>query len=244
MFDGRIAKWDQYGSEFDFPGCRGATKTYVIASSGRSGSHFLANLLWQTGRLGCPFEYLHPSHLERWKAKLAQNEIIGVLNALKNRRSSPNGWFGLKAHWPQFQPVAMDAELLRTLDVSAYIRLSRRNEVAQAISMDIAQQTGAWISFHKAQRSPQYDHDGIAKALEALQLEHVAWAEFFDQHEIAPLIIYYEDLVGDPLGTVAAVCNHLGEPKESFNLDFKSSPQKQATAVNVIWEQRFREEGF
>ena len=41
----------------DFPGPVQLRRSYIVASTDRSGSTFLCSLLWQTGVLGAPAEY-------------------------------------------------------------------------------------------------------------------------------------------------------------------------------------------
>ena len=49
-----------YEGKFDFPG-RGTPPaiTYMLATVPRSGSSYLSHLLWRTGCLGAPIEYLN-----------------------------------------------------------------------------------------------------------------------------------------------------------------------------------------
>ena len=45
--------------EYDFPEFDRRAQPYVIAESPRSGSQLLADLLWRTGLMGAPGEYLN-----------------------------------------------------------------------------------------------------------------------------------------------------------------------------------------
>jgi len=49
-----------YEGRFDFPARhQGPGRTYLLASVPRAGSTFFSHLLWRTGYLGAPLEYLN-----------------------------------------------------------------------------------------------------------------------------------------------------------------------------------------
>jgi len=150
-----MAQWDQFGQDYDHPPFEGTPRLYLIASTPRSGSHFLGHQLLQTGALGSPLEYFHKPHLERWAAEFGTTDFPSTMARLYARRTSPSGWFGAKAHWTQFIPIAQRPNLLSFLGIQTYIEIVRRDRIAQAISFVIAQQTKAWISFHDQQGEPR-----------------------------------------------------------------------------------------
>jgi LPS sulfotransferase NodH len=97
----RFAKWNPFDSECDLPRYVGRpAHQYLIASSQRSGSYLLSYLLRETGQLGFPLEYLHPEHAPMWRQRFGVSSMNEVILNLFERRTSPNGWFGIKAHWP------------------------------------------------------------------------------------------------------------------------------------------------
>ncbi|MDR6267612.1 Stf0 family sulfotransferase [Roseobacter sp. N2S] len=243
---GRQATWDQFGPEYDWPPYVGAPRSYVIASSGRSGSHFLAHLLFQTGQLGSPLEYLHPRHFARWQSLTGKTARADVLQAVRARRTGPTGWFGIKAHWSQFASVAQEPDLVRDLNLSHYIRLTRQDTVAQAVSMVIAKQSGAWISYHDAVAAPRYDFAAIEQDYGALQKEDAAWAQYFAQHSIRPFNLTYEQLNRSPETCLAEIGAFLGMEAlvvgGAFAPSAQTGPQRQATALNAQWCEQFRQE--
>lgn len=247
---GQQAAWDQFGPEYDWPPYAGSGRSYVIASSGRSGSHFLAHLLFQTGQLGSPLEYLHPRHFARWQSLTGKTARADVLQAVRVRRTGPTGWFGIKAHWPQFASVAQEPDLVRDLNLSHYIRLTRQDTVAQAVSMVIAKQSGAWISYHDAVAAPRYDFAAIEQDYRALQKEDAAWAQYFAQKSIRPLTLSYEQLNYAPETCLAGVGTFLGvDALTSGEVvggavapSAQAGPQRQATALNAQWCEQFRQE--
>lgn len=230
-------KWDQYGPSYDQTPFSGHARTYVIASMPRSGSHMLGHLLFGTGQLGSPLEYIHPHHLAKWQSLLGEESPAATLRAIIARRTSPSGWFGVKAHWSQLSAAINDPELLDILDPQDWIRITRNDRIAQATSLVIAQQTKSWISFHTAKKEPTYDFDAIARSVRALERQEVAWDNYFTAQGIAPHVVVYEEMLADPARTVADVCTRLGVPVPASPPEPGTS--QQATAVNQEWRERF-----
>ncbi|MDO8152701.1 Stf0 family sulfotransferase [Isoptericola sp. b408] len=230
-------KWDQFGDAYDQPTFSGTPRTYVIASMPRSGSHMLGHLLHGTGQLGSPLEYIHTQHLATWQERLGEPTRAATLQAVMRRRTSPSGWFGVKAHWKQFADVMDDQEVMAVLDPQDWIRITRSDKVAQAVSLVIAQQTKAWISFHQAKGEPVYDADAITKGIRAFQKQESAWDTFFETRGITPHVVVYEEMLEDPARTVADVCARLDVPVPAVLPE--PGTTRQATAVNAEWRARY-----
>ena len=231
--------WNQFGTEYDFGEFSGSPHVYLLASTGRSGSHFLGSLLFETGQLGSPLEYLHPKHMARWQSQLGTSGNVETLTALFRRRTSPTGWFGLKAHWPQFSPFISDEPMFEKLAIKKYIYIERRDKIAQAISMVIAQQSNSWISFQKPTCEVSYDFEAINKAMSALVAQETEWEKFFNDSRISPLRIIYEDLQQEPHENMQKIRDFFGLTTNNANRNVKHRPKQQATDTNIIWKKQF-----
>jgi len=232
-----MAQWDQFGKDYDHPPFEGTPRLYLIASTPRSGSHFLGHQLLQTGALGSPLEYFHKPHLERWAAEFGTPDFPSTMARLYARRTSPSGWFGAKAHWTQFIPIAQRPQLLSFLGIKTYIEIVRRDRIAQAISFVIAQQTQAWISFHDRKGEPRYDFGAIRRVAEALDKDIASWRHFFASQGITPLTVEYETLTSDPTAIVDRILQHCGT--ERTQAAPRWQPQRQASEINVRWHDRY-----
>lgn len=232
--DGR---WDQFGGDYDHAPFIGTPRLYLIASTPRSGSHFLGHSLLETGALGSPLEYFHPQHLRRWMEILGTKDFKATMARLVARRTSPSGWFGVKAHWQQFAPIAGNEAVLRFLGIETYIEIRRRDRIAQAISYVIAQQTQAWISFHDSKAEPRYDFGAIRKAAEVLDQSVADWRNFFDAQGITPLTVEYEDLTTDPATAVDRIMAHCGVSRTGAEPRWQ--PRRQASDINARWQERY-----
>src|SRR6476646_5101707 len=96
-----------YEGKFDFPPRpQGPDLTYLLASVPRAGSTYFSHLLWRTGCLGAPLEYLNfePAGPYGFAAESPQLQRQ-LWRSVLRRRCSPNGVFGLKAFPPQLHKL-------------------------------------------------------------------------------------------------------------------------------------------
>ncbi len=233
--------WDQFGEVFDFPEYSETPSTYMIACSPRTGSHLLASLLFQTQQLGYPVEYFHNSHIKTWKKHLNTESLEDTYSQLFRRRTSPTGWFGVKAHWPQFKNMVEHPSALDQFPFKRVIRLTRADCLEQAISLVIAKQTQAWISFQDIKSNPEYDRAAILKAMSTLERQDRAWSTWLEICNAPVTQVEYSELVESPTRILARI-------RDDFELSFDTSqysmtraPVRQATNLNSEWKLRFLE---
>jgi len=197
----------------------------------------LCYMLQETGELGSPQEYLHPKHLSAWREHLGEPNTASVVSSIMARRTSPSGWFGVKAHWTQFANQIEDDDVMKTLDIQGWIRISRTDRIAQAVSLAIARQTNAWIGFQDAQNEPVYDFKIIASAARGIRRMEEGWDRYFSKNEITPLVIEYENMIVNPGKVVADTCRHLGVAVPDQLPEPRTA--RQASKLNAEWRERF-----
>lgn len=130
---------------------------YSILSSPRSGSTLLARALYNTGLAGDLHEYLNPSAIAAYQASQnnGQVNINDYLKDIEARRTSANGYFGLKVHYFHLARLAKSKDsalqIVKNflLSQNKLIFITRRNKIAQSVSYYIAQQSGRWTSEHE-----------------------------------------------------------------------------------------------
>jgi LPS sulfotransferase NodH len=221
-------------------------KSYIVASSYRSGSQYLCWRLWQTGLLGAPSEVLNPTSelrvlMNRFKASSPADYIAKLIA----RRTSRNGVFGMKAHFHHFEAYQKEyPELLEVLAPTTYIYISRQDRIAQAVSMAKALQTDAWTSRMEEGPKPVmvYDREMIAHCLVDIEQQDVTWRRWFETHKVAPFHVTYDDLTADAAGVVRGIVERLGvENDERDEVDVPPA-KKQADETNQEWIERFERE--
>jgi trehalose 2-sulfotransferase len=158
---------------------RPPSRSYVLASTPRVGSHLLANGLASTGIAGYPREWLPrfaptslpktaedrfrlvtepPSQADNYDPDLDGAYIRKILAS----GTSANGVFGLVIHWFVFRDAARRLQAFLDTSESAphrvlslalpnlsYVWLKRRDMIAQAVSWHKAIQTGTYVGRHR-----------------------------------------------------------------------------------------------
>jgi trehalose 2-sulfotransferase len=231
---------------FDFEGPVTLRKSYIIASLPRSGSQFLSGELWKTGVLGAPCEYLFPAYdmrpmMNRLRAT-SPGDYIAKLVAC---RSSPNGVFGMNVHIQHFKPFLRGyPALLDVLHPLAFIYTTRRNKIAQAVSMAKAYQTSTWTSLQtRAVTSPTtYNRELIERCIADLVHQEQEWEQWFAEHDARPFRLAYEDLAADRAGTIQAILALLGVEHDERKAVEIPPVERQSDGTNAEWIARFEAE--
>ncbi len=221
-------------------------KSYIVASSPRSGSTYLCRVLGQSGLLGTPSEVLNPGFdLRAFKNRFKASSPADYIAELVARRTAKSGVFGLKAHFENFEGFLKEyPALLDVLSPVTYIYINRQDRVAQAVSMARALQTNQWSSQGEKGPKPQlrYDRELIANSMKEVELQDAGWLNWFKANSITPFRLAYEDLIADPASTVQSVVEYL-EVQNAERDEVKVPPvEKQSDDTNQEWIERFRRE--
>lgn len=229
----------QFDESHDQPAFDGAPRVLLLATTPRCGSHFLGHILSADGRFGVPFEYLHPSNMARWRTILGGDHGTPLIPALASRRTSPQGIFAVKAHWKHFSKHWRKQRGAIAAQPAAVLRLFRRDLLSQAVSFDIAHQTGQWISAMPSIRDPAYRPEGIRRRAAEIRDENAAWAAWTDRNPDMPqLAIAYEDFAREPgrfLDRIRATIF----PGDDRGIAFNVATERQAKAHNGDFKARF-----
>ena len=221
-------------------------KSFIVASSYRSGSSFLCTSLWESGVLGAPWEYVNTDHeLRNLMARFKVSNFADYLPKLLARRTSRNGVFGMKAHFHHFRS-ALDEypRLLEDLKPVTFIYINRRDRVAQAVSMAKARQTKSWISLQRALGSsnPEYDKEFIDDAMQTAERQTQAWLNWFKRKNITPFVVDYEDLVADKEKVVRSVVELMGVQNDKPETIVLPEVTKQGDKTNETWISEFKKQ--
>ena len=141
-------------------------------------------------------------------------------------------------HWNQYKRHMLDMGV----DASfwnvpvKWVRITREDELRQAISFVRAAQTESWNSNMATKAEPVYDADAIASALARISNENSDWDVYFAQNNITPLHITYEQLTRDMDATIRRIMSFIETP-----IDVVPEPQtkKQGDSINKEWAERF-----
>lgn len=210
-----------YESRFDFAEFFGEPKRYLLATVPRSGSTWFSHLLWRTGCLGAPLEYLNFEPTGPFgrahSSQAAQDELW---SHIVRTRTSPNGVFGLKTFPAQMEDLGRlnPALLARTMrfflagrSASRVVQLRRRDKTAHAISLARASLSGVWRKEQerKGGEEPAYSPEMVARAERDITVQEQAWEAMYRDLGITPLVLGYEDALEDEARSLGAVADYL-----------------------------------
>ncbi len=188
------------GAEFDFQGSPFSTHIYAVASTERSRSTLFCNHLWQTELLGAPTEYFNFHHtMFRMIARFGTLGSEDYLRRLFACRTTPNGVFGVKIHWPHLEFLIL-ANLLRHFSTARWIVIERQDTVAQAISLAKAIQTSQWASLSEPQATPSYSFKMLRNCHRQIQTHRSRWRTFFKETKRKPFHVYFSRISSPRLG--------------------------------------------
>jgi trehalose 2-sulfotransferase len=234
---------EQFESGLDFPLSTDVRIKYAICSTPRCGSHLLGQILYGTGRMGCPLEYFNLDNLRRWHERATREGAEDLVRFLFNIRTSPNGCFGLKAHFPHLQTLARHIPLSDFVTDYAYVHIVRGDILSQAISFARAKQTGDWIS-----RSPtggqnaMYDSRLIRRCLIEIARQNASWEHLFHAFGRQPLVVTYESLAADPPRAAREVAAFVGVELAADASIPSPRTSRQADSESESWRERFLDE--
>lgn len=244
--------------------------SYVICTSPRSGSTLLCKLLAATGVAGKPGSYFHDGSLSAWlgyydlvpdEAATEREVLSEIFAAAIAEGSAGTGMFGLRLQRHSFDffsqklavlhpnPPSGQQRFQAAFGHTAYLHLTRRDKVAQAVSYVKAEQTGLWhaapdgseLERLSPPQAPAYAPDKIAAQVEEMTAFDRQWESWFEAERLAPLVLTYEALSADPVGTLKRVLEHLGlNPEAAAGVE--PGVAKLADEISKDWVARFRAE--
>jgi LPS sulfotransferase NodH len=241
-----------YEGKFDFPRrTQPPELTYLLASVPRAGSTYFSHLIWRTGCLGAPLEYLNFEAAGPYGFAAGSPQLqLQLWRSLLRRRCSLNGVFGLKAFAPQLDqlqrknPPLLDEVLASMLPRGGprrVIYLRRRDRLAQVVSYARASLSGVWRKEQEnAVAQPiEYSQEDLEAAERGIALQESVWSQMFEELEIDPLRVWHEDALADGATMAEVVANYLGveiDPASAVELPLI---EKQSEGDAAAWAERY-----
>lgn len=245
-----------YEGKFDFPARMGPPAVpYLLASVPRTGSSWFSHMLWQTGCLGAPLEYLNyekggPYGFASDSPELQQQLWRSVLA----RRTSPNGVFGIKCFPMQLEALveanrpllsAVMSTLLPQGGAKRVVHLGRRDRIAHIVSYARATLSGIWRKEQETGPAPEpeYSQGAMETADRWLALQESAWAGMYEDLGIEPLRLWYEDAIANPEAAAGQVADYLGvtlDPRARVEVP---RVDRQSRGAGSDWAERYARSG-
>jgi LPS sulfotransferase NodH len=180
---------------------------------------------------------------------VSARSVEDYLRGVARVRTTPNGVFSIKIladHFPRYIGRRREVSPSHLGVPVTWISLVRRDVLGQAISWVRAFQSKSWmkgvvsdgprLSDVVEPPAPSYDRNAIATRIATIEEQATFWADYFDRHEIEPLVVTYEDYVADRRGGVDQVLDFAGLAASSFDL---GTIPRQADEITEAWRERF-----
>jgi trehalose 2-sulfotransferase len=216
--------------------------SYMVCSVPRSGSSLLCALLAGTGIAGAPAEFFHPDKMAALRERWETPDLDGYVRELLARKTSPNGVFGVKAHWGQYDPLFAGRDPRTVFPDARIVFITRRDRLRQSISWVRALQTRKWADQDRprVERPAVFDADHITRKLGRIEREEKFWESLFARHGITPQRVEYEDFIGAQEDTLRAVLESLDVEIPAV-LDLPAPRLgRQADELSDEWAARYR----
>jgi trehalose 2-sulfotransferase len=227
--------------KFEFDEAVEPKVSYMICSVPRSGSSLLCEMLANTLHAGMPAEYFRPDRIETFERRWGVEGFDEYRRALLERKTSPNGVFGLKVHWAQYATTVEDRDPTSLFPNLRFVYIRRADRVRQAISWVRAFQTGSWSTLVGPETPPEavFDRDDIERKIARLRRDEEGWEDLFRRHGISPYRMTYEDLAESPEGAAHRVLSLLGvELPAGFDFD-PPLMERQSDELSEKWAARY-----
>ena len=220
-------------------------KSYAIVTTPRSGSTYLCDLLDSTKIAGHPLEHLRLAAQEL--SRYCSFNYLKLLDNLMEYRITDNGVFGTKfiSHFLfEFQQTKPDfCQIFQSID--QFILLVRKDKVAQAVSLVLAQKTNVWHLRNNAKNSTNYQLklenikidgvllDEVAQKYDFIKKQEARLKQVLADNQIEPLVIIYEDILEDSQLQVNRILDFLAIAKpDSYIMQINSGIKRMPSGIS------------
>jgi LPS sulfotransferase NodH len=209
-------------------------------------------MLWRTGCLGAPLEYLNFESAGPYgfaaKSPAMQQQLW---RSVLRRRCSPNGVFGLKVFPIQLEQLNHDNPPLLQEVLSVMlprdgerriVYLRRRDRVAQTISYARATLSGVWRKDQESHGAAPiaYSQEALESAERGIAFQEEVWARMFNDLRIEPLELWHEDVLADPSAAAQQVGDYVGVAVDPQSAIEVPEIRKQSEGDADAWAERYR----
>jgi trehalose 2-sulfotransferase len=188
--------------------------SYFVCFTNRCGSNLVAQALASDGQLSQAGENLNfttvINHSKRLGHKSYEAYFSWLMGATKGRRSV----FGCKASVSQLMYLYNCGLLQRMNPTPQFIHVVRRDLIAQAVSLYIANKTNQWTSDQPKAEGVEIDYrpNQLIQIMRSIALQNSLFEGFFQLLGVTPHVVVYEEFVDSPGEAIAAIGTKLQLP--------------------------------
>lgn len=228
-------------------------KSYAIVTTPRSGSTYLCDLLKSTAIAGQPAEHLRLATQEL--SRHCNFNYLKLLDNLQEYRTTKNSVFGTKLISHFLFELRKTKPNFKTFmqSIDQFILLIRKDKVAQAISLVLAQKTEVW-HLHSEETKTNYqsqlesiviDHN-LLKEVEAkitiIEQQEAQLKKILADHQIEPLVVVYEDVLDNAPIQINRILDFLNITKpEGYVMQINSGIKRMPSTITQEINRQYQE---
>jgi trehalose 2-sulfotransferase len=220
-----------------------AQKSYAIVTTPRSGSTYLCDLLKSTAIAGHPSEHLRLATQEL--SRYCNFNYLKLLDNLQEYRTTKNNVFGTKliSHFLfELRQTKPDFKVF-VQSIEQFILLIRKDKVAQAVSLVLAQKTEVWhlhseatkTSYQSQLESIAIDHNllkEVAAKVAFIEQQEAQLKKILADHKVEPLLVVYEDILEDAPTQINRILDFLNITKpEGYVMEINSGIKRMPSNI-------------
>lgn len=241
---GNIPTKDFIHADFDHDFGVTTTNILIIFSTPRSGSTLLCEILYRNS-ICLAHEYLQGKHYlpilaRRWDCfEQATRRAVTLdkqkyIDRLLKYRTLENGWLGINLHGEHIENFLKLENRMPGVRFH-YLHILRANTIEQAVSYEIASQTGQWSKHFEPLRKANYNYYRILHKLYRINRQNSQINAYLNARVPKSQTILYEDILTEPENTLRKI-PFLHIPTK-FEVD--TSLKKQSGELNKLWVEKF-----
>jgi LPS sulfotransferase NodH len=214
-----------------------------LCFTNRCGSNLLANALSSSGLLNRAEEFFNGNTIVDNCLMHNLTSVPDYFNSL-TRGGSKNGLLISKLSYSHLEILAKAGILDRIVGLSRFLMVERIDKLAQAISYDLALQTGQWTHYMPSRRCEgelEYSYARITQHIDSVLDQHRRLYQFFALNGIIPSVVLYERFIQDPAHQIRLLGQYIGLPDLCYvpeNVDLR----RQTGHINREWREQFVKE--
>ncbi|MGB5713176.1 MAG: Stf0 family sulfotransferase [Waterburya sp.] len=227
--------------------------SYAIVTTPRSGSTYLCDLLESTKIAGNPSEHLRLAAKEL--SRHCNFNYLKLLDNLMAYRVTPNGVFGTKliSHFLfDLQQTKPDfKQIFKSVD--KFILLVRKDKVAQAVSLVVAQKTEVWhlrnngnnTNYQSKLENIKINNallDNVEQKYNFINKQEARLKKVLANNQIEPLTVVYEDILDNADRQINRILDFLAIAKpEPYNIKINSGIKRMPSSISQEIIQQYQQ---
>ena len=215
------------------------TKNVFVCFTNRCGSNFLTEVIHSTNFFPSSGEFFNwEVVISNSRRKSIQSLDEFCLYLIRQRQK--NNFFISKIGYLQLFMLSKYGQIPNIINNPKFIWIKRKDVIAQAVSLVIADQTKKWTSYHQPSEevTPVYKMNSIFLSVHNIVKANIMFETYLKLFNADYLEIIYEDFCDRPIKHMKEICAFLQQDFKKPNLN-KIKTEVQRNSINEEFKAKF-----